>query len=694
MPRIESGDSKHFLINNDFMFYRPWRIWLLFALCLAIILPAMIGLTIKAIQLEESRRIVMQQNDQARREAELQELVSSALWRLDWMLTPLVGQEASRSYLDYQPYSPLADKNADPSDLKVWSDNVSPIIVQPSEFVLLHFEVSPENKWTSPQNPTGQIRTLALGNGIAPANMSKSYELLQQLSGTIDNSDLEQLLPEQLLPELDLGGNLEQEMALLQGNTLQQQNPDPIYLSNNISLPNANDEEQANAPAPQSQNAANPAQSGEQSQNSSPEAYSQLTQRGQRIANDFQQRANVSQSLAQTYLELNSGKVKKAKTKTIVREGVSRPLWVEDKLLLARRTIQGDKTVLQGCWFNWPKLQETLIAQIADLLPGARLVPVKDGAAAQPGRLLATLPIQLDVSQVNLNLVLASSNNANPLAVDNSIGSQRFSPIRVSLIIAWSCMLLGTIAVAILLQGVVKLSERRASFVSAVTHELRTPLTTFRMYAEMLAKGMVKTPEKQQQYCETLQVEADRLSHLVENVLQFARLEHGKKVNAGEELAVAELIDRYRIRFSERVAQAGMTLSMIADEHTQAAVLKTDTAAIEHILFNLIDNACKYACQAKDNQITLAISKTASSVEFRVQDHGPGIADSQKKRVFQPFSKSAQDAAKSAPGVGLGLALCQRLATQLGGKLQIEKSSQTAGTTFLLSLPRCVNADN
>ena len=675
------------------MFYKPWRIWLLFALCLAIILPAMIGLTVKAIQLEESRRIVMQQNDQARREAELQELVSSALWRLDWMLTPLVGQEASRSYLDYQPYSPLADKNADPSDLKVWSDNVSPIIIQPSEFVLLHFEIGPENKWTSPQNPTGQVRTLALGNGVARANIDKSCELLQQLSATISNSDLERLLPEQLLPELDLGGNPEQEMAmaLLKGNTLQQQNAEPIYLSNNIQFPNANDEDSLLGPAQQSPNAANPVQSGESSQNSSPEAYSQLTQRGQRMANDFQQRANVSQSVAQTFLERNTGKVKQARTKIFVREGVSRPLWVGDKLLLARRTIQDDKTVLQGCWFNWPKLQETLVAQIADLLPGAKLVPIKYGADAQPGRLLATLPIQLDVSQVNLNQALANGDNASSLTMETSIGNQRISPIRVSLIIAWSCMFLGTIAVAILLQGVVKLSERRASFVSAVTHELRTPLTTFRMYAEMLAKGMVKTPEKQQQYCETLQVEADRLSHLVENVLQFARLEHGKKVNAGEELAVADLIDRYRIRFSERVAQAGMTLSMIADERSQAAVLKTDTAAIEHILFNLIDNACKYACQANDKQIILAISKTESSVEFRVQDHGPGIADSQKRRVFQPFSKSAQDAAKSAPGVGLGLALCQRLATQLGGKLQIEKSSHDAGTTFLLTLPRCGN---
>ena len=79
-----------------------------------------------------------------------------------------------------------------------------------------------------------------------------------------------------------------------------------------------------------------------------------------------------------------------------------------------------------------------------------------------------------------------------------------------------------------LLAGVVALSERRAAFVSSVTHELRTPLTTFRMYADMLARGMVPDAERRQQYLETLRTEAERLTHLVENVLSYARLERGR----------------------------------------------------------------------------------------------------------------------------------------------------------------------
>ena len=102
------------------------------------------------------------------------------------------------------------------------------------------------------------------------------------------------------------------------------------------------------------------------------------------------------------------------------------------------------------------------------------------------------------------------------------------SAIRISLIIAWCCLVLGCVASAVMLRSVMVLSERRAAFVSAVTHELRSPLTTFRMYAEMLAEGMVRDEQQRRTYLETLRVEADRLSHLVDNVLQYARLERGR----------------------------------------------------------------------------------------------------------------------------------------------------------------------
>lgn len=116
----------------------------------------------------------------------------------------------------------------------------------------------------------------------------------------------------------------------------------------------------------------------------------------------------------------------------------------------------------------------------------------------------------------------------------------------MSLLIAWACVLLGAAAVVLLLRGAVTLSERRGAFVSAVTHELRTPLTTFRLYAEMLAEGMVADENKRAGYFSRLREQADRLSHLVENVLAYARLARGRSDCRPQILTLGELIGRMK----------------------------------------------------------------------------------------------------------------------------------------------------
>jgi signal transduction histidine kinase len=251
--------------------------------------------------------------------------------------------------------------------------------------------------------------------------------------------------------------------------------------------------------------------------------------------------------------------------------------------------------------------------------------------------------------------------------------------------IAWCSSLFAAIAVAALLRGVLSLSERRASFVSAVTHELRTPLTTFRMYAEMLAEGMVSDGKQQQTYLETLRVEADRLSHLVDNVLQYARLERGAHAKRRVSMDLADLRLRSEVRLSERAALAGMKLvSELSDEDAHLRV-HTDPAAVEQILFNLVDNACKYAAAA-EKQIEVTWTADRRHARIRVRDHGPGISGRQARKLFQPFSKSDQEAAQTAPGIGLGLALCRRLAVELGGVLSYVPQQQS-GAVFELSLP-------
>jgi K+-sensing histidine kinase KdpD len=118
-------------------------------------------------------------------------------------------------------------------------------------------------------------------------------------------------------------------------------------------------------------------------------------------------------------------------------------------------------------------------------------------------------------------------------------------------------------------------------------------------------------------------------------------------------------------------------------------LVKTDTTAIEQIIFNLVDNASKYAGPDVDgcegNIITLRVIDRGKQIVFQVSDQGPGVASAERKKLFRAFHKSAQEAAHSKPGVGLGLALCRRLARALGGDLKIVDSEQGACFELIIS---------
>ena len=220
-----------------------------------------------------------------------------------------------------------------------------------------------------------------------------------------------------------------------------------------------------------------------------------------------------------------------------------------------------------------------------------------------------------------------------------------------------------------------------------MTHELRTPLTTFRMYSEMLAENMVPDKSRRQSYLNTLRSEADRLFHLVENVLSYARLERGRKRTVQvANTTVGGLLSGMQRRLEERAGQSEMELVTEADDDVLERSLVTDVSAIEQIAVNLVDNACKYAAEAADRRIHLQWAAGDGEVVMRVRDHGPGVDQDVQRRLFEPFTKSAREAAHSAPGVGLGLALCRRLARQLGGRLSLE-SSGNGGACFALRLP-------
>lgn len=249
---------------------------------------------------------------------------------------------------------------------------------------------------------------------------------------------------------------------------------------------------------------------------------------------------------------------------------------------------------------------------------------------------------------------------------------------------AWVTSGLSIIVLFSLLAFYARLERRRSDFVSAVTHELRTPLTSFNLYTEMLRQGNL-SPEKVEEYHETLYQESRRLGHLVENVLSFARLTRGKVRGRQDCASCGKLLPALFEKVGEHLRKAGFQFTQTIDSRTGLLSLRTDLLSVEQILTNLADNAIKYAAGAHA-AVNIRVIQTHRALSIRFSDNGPGISDNARKQLFQPFSRSAKDAAGSKPGIGLGLALSRDLARSIGGDLKLEHSDEN-GTTFLLTLP-------
>lgn len=355
---------------------------------------------------------------------------------------------------------------------------------------------------------------------------------------------------------------------------------------------------------------------------------------------------------------------------SVLEGGPARASWLGEELVLVRRVTTAMGPELHGSWLDWPRLRQRLLGQVHDLLPAAALERA-EGSSDDAPHLLATLPVRL------------APGDPPPLELGRS-------PLAPSLVLGWLGALAAAIAMVVVLRSALALSERRAAFVSAVTHELRTPLTTFRMYAEMLEEGMAPAG-KRERYLGTLRREADRLGELVENVLAYARIESDRAPLAPEALPVGRLVERVRERLEERSRAGGLALDVAIEPGLDDVAVRVDPAAVEQILFNLVDNAAKYAPSRATPEPTPRLELRASTagrgrVALAVRDHGPGIDAAEREAIFEPFAKGRAHASGSEPGVGLGLALSRRLARQLGGELRVEPADP--GARFVLTVPR------
>ncbi len=227
--------------------------------------------------------------------------------------------------------------------------------------------------------------------------------------------------------------------------------------------------------------------------------------------------------------------------------------------------------------------------------------------------------------------------------------------------------LLGFAALYRMVAVVVHFAERRSNFVAAVSHELKTPLTAIRMYGEILREDMVPSEAKRQEYYGTITAEAERLSRLIDNVLELSRLEKGTRSMHITVGSIQPVIDEVVRILRPHARNQGFAIEVELDEKLPSVAFDRD--ALQQILINLVDNALKFARNAEDKTVNLACELVGDELLLRVRDHGPGMPAVQVGKIFQPFFRGERELTRSTKGTGIGLALVQGLAQEMGGRV-------------------------
>ena len=327
---------------------RPLQVWLVFAACVLGAAGAMAWLTREAMRADQLRHA-------AEGETELEQRVSLALWRMDTELAPIIAEEVIRPPAAYRPGA---------------------VAVAPPLYVLLQCEARPNGEWVSPQSPLRKAEALPR---------------LAELSKAVNLKELLPELPSAPLPTpadvsrnnfaMNRGANAlptqsaDNQFQFLESNraNIQADSPEP----NAAEAPNAEPLQQANNPVIKIAKEADFQQRNKRYQTAAQQSLINSEARG---LNNFDQQV---QPLV--------GNVSKLAVPVSEQVGVSRPVWVGDRLLLARRVVSNGVTGVQGCWLDWPLLKARLLGGATDLLPKADLLPVKGDASADPARMLAGL---------------------------------------------------------------------------------------------------------------------------------------------------------------------------------------------------------------------------------------------------------------------------------------------------------------
>jgi signal transduction histidine kinase len=228
----------------------------------------------------------------------------------------------------------------------------------------------------------------------------------------------------------------------------------------------------------------------------------------------------------------------------------------------------------------------------------------------------------------------------------------------------------------------IALARLKSDFVSNVSHELRTPLSLIRLYAETLELGRLSSPEKYQEYYSIIRKESERLTALINNILDFSRIEAGRKEYVFRDTDMRELVRNTLDSYRYQIEQNGFAFEENIAEDVPP--LRVDREAVSRSLLNLVNNALKYSQDRK--YIGVNLYRENGAVKLEVIDHGIGIPLSEQRKIFEKFYRVGDPLVHNTKGSGLGLSLVRRIAQAHGGEISVD-STPGEGSKFTISLP-------
>jgi signal transduction histidine kinase len=243
-------------------------------------------------------------------------------------------------------------------------------------------------------------------------------------------------------------------------------------------------------------------------------------------------------------------------------------------------------------------------------------------------------------------------------------------------------MVFGLIFTVFTLNQEMRLNKLKSEFISNVSHELKSPLTSIRQMTEMLDQERVTSESRKKEYYTVMLEQSEHLSHLIDNILDFSRIEDGRKKYRFETCDLSALMSKFVENARERFSESGMEIRYSNPDTVPPVYLDKD--AILQVVYNLVDNAVKYSGNSRLVEVSLL--KTAEEVQISVKDHGIGIPHGEQDKIFERFYRCEEAQALGIKGSGIGLTIVRPIVEAHNGKLTLE-SSPGKGTVFTVHIP-------